>query len=70
MLRQHAKLVGIYSWASVGAVVVVLAAEIIRIILHFTLKVGSLWVRMNQTDRLLRHLSSTNALLRTPGILL
>jgi hypothetical protein len=40
MLRQHTKLVGIYSWASVGAVVVVLIAEVIRIVLHFTLKVS------------------------------
>lgn len=38
MFRQNSKLVGVYSWASVGAVVVVLAAEIIRIVLHFTLK--------------------------------
>ncbi|KDN42033.1 hypothetical protein RSAG8_07078, partial [Rhizoctonia solani AG-8 WAC10335] len=41
MFRQHAKLVGLYSWASVGAVIIVLVAEVIRIILHFTLK-GSL----------------------------
>ena len=38
MLKQKTKLVGFYSWASVMAVVVVLVAEIIRIILHFTMK--------------------------------
>ncbi|CCO34054.1 hypothetical protein BN14_08146 [Rhizoctonia solani AG-1 IB] len=41
MLRQNTKLVGLYSWASVAAVVAVLAAEVIRIIIHFSLK-GSL----------------------------
>ncbi|KAG9103450.1 hypothetical protein FRC06_010756 [Ceratobasidium sp. 370] len=41
MFGQKTRLVGIYSWASVGAVVVVIAAELIRIILHFSLK-GSL----------------------------
>ncbi|KAG8713632.1 hypothetical protein FRC09_018504 [Ceratobasidium sp. 395] len=41
MFGQRTKLVGIYSWASVGAVIVVIAAELIRIILHFSLK-GSL----------------------------
>ncbi|QRV85009.1 hypothetical protein RhiJN_13025 [Ceratobasidium sp. AG-Ba] len=38
MFGQKTRLVGIYSWASVGAVIVVIAAELIRIILHFTLK--------------------------------
>ncbi|ELU42943.1 caspase domain-containing protein [Rhizoctonia solani AG-1 IA] len=42
MLRQHTKLVGLYSWASVAGVAVVLAAEVIRIIIHFTLKVRQL----------------------------
>ncbi|KAG9076387.1 hypothetical protein FS749_011838 [Ceratobasidium sp. UAMH 11750] len=41
MFGQKTRLVGIYSWASIGAVVVVIAAELIRIILHFSLK-GSL----------------------------
>lgn len=40
MFGQRTRLVGFYSWASVGAVLVVLVAETIRIILHFTLKVS------------------------------
>jgi hypothetical protein len=40
MFGQRTKLVGFYSWASVGAVLVVIVAEIIRIVLHFSLKVG------------------------------
>lgn len=55
MFGQRTKLVGFYSWASVGAVLVVLVAEIIRIILHFTLKVSP-YTFSHRDRRLIQHM--------------